>query len=57
MNKNSVKKCWRQLDEATEAIERLIEHNVISENHWDTFEDLVSLKNDIEDVTEVEIYK
>lgn len=53
MNKNSVKKCWRQIDEATESIERLIDNHVISYNHWSTFEDLVSLKNDLEEITEI----
>jgi len=56
MNKNSVKKCLRQIDEATESIERLIDNGVISFNHWSTFEDLVSLKNDLEGITEVYIY-
>jgi len=56
MNKNSIKKCWRQIDEATEAIERLIDNGIISYNHWDTFEELVVLKQDIERITEINLY-
>lgn len=55
MNKNSIKKCWRQIDEAAGAIERLIENGVLSYNHWVTFEELVVLKQDIERITEIKI--
>lgn len=54
MNKNSMKKCWRQIDEATEAIERLIDNGVLSNNHYDTIGTLASLKQDLEIMMEDE---
>lgn len=57
INKNTAKKYWRQIDEASGAIEQLIHEGVLSENHWNTFEDLVVLKNDLEEITEIEPLK